>query len=295
MNSEYLSSQKILDLKREYSESTGELETKRIAKFHCMELIVHDSGYTELQGSLHKAYNSIARTPYKKNCKTENGFNANQFNYTQLRYVVQFLQRILQFDFKNARLRNIEFGVNLEHHLNTELILSNLMRHKGKQFDRSQGIYFNVGHYEFMVKCYFKSRQFGMNENIMRYELHYNTMREINALGIELLFDLLDRSKLMRLLQRLTEVWNEIIMYDYTINEMGLERKYARWIDLYKNPNFWNITIKSNRLNPHKIKLQELVESRSEMIQNKISGMIEENWNGLSDHCPTHRTLIQNV
>lgn len=294
-NIEQLRANKRLDFKRKISESTGELDNKRIAEFHHMELHVFDSGYIQLTGSLHKAYNSLARVQSPQQSRKMKGFNGNQFNYTQLRFVVLRLTELIGFDPNKSILRNLEFGVNLEMGFDIPLILCNLMRHRGKPFNTVLTYYCQAVHNQYKVKCYFKSYQYKMPENVLRFELQFKRIIKVNNLGIIAVSDMLDRPKLDKLKNALIESWDEVILYDYTIEETNLEPKYMKWINRFKNTNFWNIETEPNRIDRPKKKLKHITENHSKMIQEQIGTMIGENWNGLSVHCETYNTLFSEM
>jgi len=281
-----------LDFKRKVSTSTGELDNKEVAEFHYLNLYVFDSGYIELSGSIHKAYNSIAGIQAPQPSKKMKGFNGNQFNYTQLRFMLIWLVDLIRFDPTKSKLRNIEFGVNVENSFNVPFILCNLMRHNGKPFRNPLPYYRQAEHYQYKVKCYFKSNQYRTPDNLLRFELQFKTMKKVNSLGVFNVSDLFDKNMLDELKSALIKAWGDVILYDYSINERGVKSTDRKWLVKYRNCNFWNIEIPSNRLDPHKKRLKRLSEDHSERIQDELRTAIEDTWTGLNVHCDTFNKLF---
>lgn len=291
-NIEQLRANKRLDFKRKISVSTGEDGNKQIAEFHYMELIVFDSGYIALTGSLHKAFNSIAGIQSPQQPKKMKGFNGNQFNYTQLRYILNYLRDLIGFDLNKSVLRNVEFGVNLTIENSIPMLLSNLMRHRGKPFVNPMEYYFQAEHDQYKVKCYFKSNQYKMSENVLRFELQFKTMKIVNKLGIIYVSDLLKMPLLDNLKRELLCAWYDAILYDYTIRESELIQVFKKWLDRYKNANFWNVELAPNKMDRHKKKLTLITENHSDRLQKRIGTLIENNWNGLNVRCDTFNALF---
>ena len=281
-----------LNFIRKVSESTGELDKARIAQIHGLELYVHDSGYIQLTGSLHKAHNSIARIQSPQPSKKMRGFNGNQFSYTQLRFVLIWLVDLIGFDPTKSKLRNIEFGVNVENSFNIPMILCNLMRHNGKPFRNPFQYYRQAEHYQYKVKCYFKSNQYRTPDNLLRFELQFKTMKKVNKRGIITVSDLFNINKLDDLKSALIKSWGDVILCDYTINESELKSIDLKWLVKYRNSNFWNIETPSNRLDPHRKRLKRITEDHSQRIQDELTTAIEDTWTGLNVHCETFIKLF---
>ncbi len=71
-------------------------------------------------------------------------------------------------------------------------------------------------------------------------------MIELNKNGIYYLSDLLNIESLTFFNEQLLSHWNNILMYDYTINEKNLNIKDLADLRNYKNPRYWN-GLKSNQ------------------------------------------------
>ena len=282
INNEYL------DFLETKSLKTGEVREKYIAKYYGMDFIITDSGRMFLHGSLHKYYNFImditAPNQYNEIQKRK-GFNGDQFNYSNLEYTIQDLENRFEINFSNSRLHNLEFGVNAKHTLITDMILDNLMLHIGKQFSRPlDTTYRQAQHVQYSVKVYDKGLQYGMYDNILRFELKYIKMQELNRLGIFNLNNLSSYGNLQKLGNLLIKRWSEILLYDYTINEAILTEQDAIRLKDYNNMNFWSKTL-SNHRDRHKKRYYKIASNYSEGIKDQILELIKSTWQELIKDC----------
>ena len=151
----------------------------------------------------------------------------------------------------------------------------NLLMHKSKTFNKPKNYNLRqIEHSRFIIKCYNKANQYGMNKKIIRFELMYLKMQELNNLGINYLIDLVNSLNLSKLHNLLLKRWNEILLYDYSINEIELNRTQIKRIQDYKNPNYWYL-LKSNRRNKPKKELEEITLYHSENIKTELKNLID--------------------
>ena len=279
-----------LEFKGSHSTRTGLIDHKKIANYFNLKFIIYDSGRMYIAGSLHKYYNflqNISAPNQHNNKQREKGFNGNQFSYTQLSFVLNDLRSKFKIDLNQSILRNIEFGLNISHHFDTEKILENLMLHKGREFNKPLSVSFREAtHSQHWIKCYNKSLQYGMKDNLLRFEIKYKKMKQINDLGIIYLSDLKNRNLLKKVKRELLKRWNEILFYDYTITENQLNENEKLLIMNFKNPLFWK-GIKSNHLDRPKKRYYELESKYSEQLKEKLHHLINENWETLNKRCVT--------
>ena len=76
---------------------------------------------------------------------------------------------------------------------------------------------------DFYLKIYNKGFQFGMDENILRIEIKTKRMREFS--GIRTLADLTTKN-LDKAILRLLKRWDDVLLYDCTINENNLSKLF---------------------------------------------------------------------
>lgn len=285
-----------LDFKGTHSTKTGLIESKNVAKYNNLTFTIYDSGLMVVSGSLHKYYNRLqnikAPNQHTKE-QIEKGFNGNDFNYTQLSYVLNDLRNKFNIDLNQSIIRNIEFGLNILHNFITEKILDYLMLHKGKLFYKPLSIsYRELIHTQYFIKCYDKAHQYGMKGNIMRFELKFKKMKQVNDIGIIYLSDLTKRNLLDNAKDELLNRWNEILIYDYTIAESQISEPEQILIMQFKNPIYWK-GVKSNHLDRPKKKYYELEAKYSEQLKEKIDTLIKYQWKHLNIHCVTFDRLFK--
>lgn len=284
-------SSKYLDFKQEVSLKTGELAKCKIATYLGMKFKISDSGRMFLQGSLHKYYNAFIRK-YAPNQTTDEdkikGFNGNDFNYTQLKFVINDLNKKFSMTATNHRILNLEFGLNIQHDFITTEILKSLMLHNGKTFEtRYQSNYKQFQHQRYLIKCYDKQWQYGMPNKALRLECKYMKMKDINALEIISLFDLLKLDKLDILKRLLIKQFNLILLYDYTIELSKLASKEISQVQNYSNPNYWS-SLKPNRRHRPKQKYLEIEQKHSFHLKDKLEVDLKSKWIELNVHCATY-------
>lgn len=286
-----------LDFKTSLSEQTGELGNKLEAEWHQMKIIVYRSGRIFLQGSLHMAFNSICGC-YAPNQRTDQerakGFNGNQFNYTQLRYVLHYFSTYLGFSLNKAVIRNLEFGLNIVHPFDTKLILTNLIKHKGKPFLNPKQYFYVAEHSQYSVKCYDKGFQYGLGEQLLRVEVKCVKMEGLNVQGIVTAIDLLDKANLSVLAGLLDKRWNEVFLYDYTIRTKELQKNDNERVLKFQSPNFWRNELPANRQDRHKRRYKKIESEHSDRVKQVIGEQMTKIWGGLNRNCVTLDRLSEN-
>ena len=261
----------LIEFKTTVSTKTGELSNKKEAEFRGMKLIIYESGFTLLQGSLHKYWN-------------HGQHNYNDFTFHDLQNVINDLKKTLDLDLNKCVLRNLEVGVNITPPINTNSILNNLIIHQGKKFkDVSLGLsnvnYKQAEHERYYLKVYNKKiqydNQFEILNELMRIELKIVKMIDINKLGITSLLDLTNKKKILSLKPNLLKAWDDIVLFDETLNKNRLtnfqkETKINQW----QNSNYWLGLGKQYRYEQKRI-YYILVKNYSQQIQKQVRRLIE--------------------
>lgn len=266
---------------------TAEIKEQR-ATYKNMVFILKPSGRLFIQGSLHKFYNLLDEV-HAPNQKTEfkksKGFNGNDFDYDSLSCSIMCLFKMFDIDIEKTRILNIEFGLNIVHGYNTELILNGLLRHHGALFNKPlYNSFRKLRHEHYFIKCYDKALQYGMNDSVLRFELSYKKMQELNRVGVFYLVDLLDQSILQNLLPILIKRWDEILFCDYTINSKRLINTDKLKLANYKNENYWH-SLKPNRLHRPKKHLEALTSKHSINVKESLRAQLIDKWTTLNAEC----------
>lgn len=159
-----------------------------------------------------------------------------------------------------------------------------MIAYQNKQFCKGailHGNFYTSEFNEFRLKVYDKGFQFNLPSQIMRFEIHVKKMRYIKGLGIKTLSDLTDRGKLIDFGVLLLDRWDNILLFDWTINRGELRAK--KLIEFYyqsQSVNYW-LDLNKNQRNKMKKKYSKLLSDYSNEIQKKLSKLIEAKIN----HC----------
>lgn len=235
----------LLDFGLYVSENTGELRTqRREAKYRSLRFVLtpqQEYGFScSIVGSLHK-YNNGDNT------------NFNDFTFSELSDTLHDLQHTFNINLNKTNIHSLEIGVNIQLDYNPEIILKNVICHKGRAFDNLDRKNRKLGlictYTDYAIKLYDKGQQNKIAElgkYVLRCELKINRHRILEPFGISTLADLTDINKVTSLLTLLTDRLNEIVFFDFSYKGTGLtECKRLNW-ERYSNPKYWgNLTPKN--------------------------------------------------
>ena len=268
-----------LDFKGNYSESTGEIiDKKLVAELHFCKVEVFKSGSVFFYGSIHKLYNSLndIKAPNHKESKNYKGFNGSQFTLAYIDEVRIYLTKLLHCNPQQMVFENIEIGLNLPLLFNPQKFLTGLLFHNGTQFEHSRRKRLWVAlKNDYRIKVYNKSEQYGMPENIMRYELHYDRMAKINQLGIKT-FEDISAETLSKAHRLLLDEFANIVYYDNTIRQNKLSKVQINALTKYSNVRYWIDFLPPNKRYEPKQKLNEIITNHSDNLKGKILCKIEK-------------------
>ncbi len=228
----------LLDFGLTVSENTGELLTgRREAKTRSMWFAMtpqRGGGFAcSIAGSLHKYKNG-------------NDTNYNAFTFPELSDTLDDLSERFGIDLASALIHSLEVGVNIQLDYTPQIILKNVICHKGKAFDsidrRNKKLGLICVHTDYSVKLYDKGYQNKIPELdkfVLRYEIKIPRSRVLEPFGISTLADLKDIDKVTSLITLLWERLSEIVFFDYSFKGAELsEAKRLNW-ERYSNPNYW--------------------------------------------------------
>jgi len=217
-------------VKTPLEEETGLIHFPKYAEYKNLRFKISESNRVEITGSLHKYYK---------------GENFSDFTYYELWECIKDLSEKLHFNPFEARLHNLEFGVNVSTLFNPYEFCGRVIAYKNESFTRfrtsgktSLKIGFEMTKQWYDIKIYDKGKQYLKSENILRFEVKANKMEFLKSIGIYFLSDLLNTSKLIELGKILNEVFAElIILEEVKTSELSMNENkiYATCI----NPKEW--------------------------------------------------------
>ncbi len=239
-NTEELINSPILNIPVKFDRQDGVIleNEKHYTKYQGLEFILYPSmdGYKlRLKGSLHKHHN-------------KGNHNADDFKYSDLYNTIDSLWEKFKIDPFKTPLNGLEFGVNINTSKPPKEILRAILSHRGQAFDKMPRSIIKDGYglecfkNQFIIKIYDKGTQYGKpDDNIIRIEMHVNTMQFLHKKGIEIYYlsDLLNIEILKELTKILKEYISDILIYDTSINRGKLTKNEALLFAKGKNPGAW--------------------------------------------------------
>lgn len=254
-------SNKLIDLTSTINYYTGEISLyPKKGKHKNLEISITPN-YAYLWGSLHK-FNNL-------NLLNEDQ-NYNAFNYCQINDIVELLTH--QFNIKNkTSLTNLEFGFNINTKLNPQHILDyNVLMYKYKNHNREdkfsgKGDFKEFKTTDFNIKIYNKSKQYSLNENLLRIELKITSKRYLQKLDVFKLEDLQDKSVLYGLFRRFLKEFNELVIVD-DFYSLDIPKTDLENLTKFTNPNFWK-----NLKDKKSLKVCNRVKRDFELLQEKYN------------------------
>lgn len=254
---------------------TSEYETKQVAKYHHCKITIFDSGTVMFSGSIHKLWNSrngCFAPSYKQNKANHKGFNGNLFSLNDIVEVMKHLQDLFDCKPQQMIFKNIELGVNLEVDFTPNKFLWGLLYHCGKIFESSYNRnLFKVDHQQYEIKIYNKGRQYSMRDKVLRFEVKYSKMLQVNAIGIKTFNDI-NKTTIEKARELILERFDEVMYYDRTIDKKQLKKRELVLLEKYSNQRYWVDGLSSNHRDRHKKKLKEMIIKYSDNLHQKIRG-----------------------
>lgn len=281
---EMLLNNSLFDFKSDYSHSTGEIsEEKAVAEFNGMKFISLTTERLFIQGSIHK-YHNFTRGITAPNQKTDEqiakGFNGDIFNLTQLKESIEHLCGTIGIKPNNAILRGFEYGLNIFIENNPQAFLCALIQHKTTPFgsQKDLDIYYRQSkHQRYIVKCYDKQIQYGLDKPTIRFENKQTKMRDMRSLQIQTLDDLTAPDKLEGLKKLLLKKWDEVTLYDFTINKKKLSKRQKNQLKDLSNPREW-AELKRHKNLRSRNRLKRYSENHGKNIHLTFRKQLQKQW-----------------
>jgi hypothetical protein len=241
---------------------TGEVkEHIKQAKYNNLDIqIIHDK-FINLKGSLHKYFNSA-------------NHNHNDFTLIDSFNTIKDLCQRFAINPFNTVLHNLEFGVNVNLPFETKVFLDSIIRYKSKDYELEQfngrGYLLRFSFDQYELKIYDKGLQYLLKDNTLRFELKVRKMHYLESKGINInnYVDLFHAGNIEKLKQLLLNAFNDLLIYDSSINLKTIKSKREREIlTSGSNPKYW-ANLKLMNTNTYKKKrrqFRELVELYSNL------------------------------
>ena len=233
---------------------SGEEMGSRKASYKGLDFIIEPRGKAKIKGSIHKFFN-------------DGEHNANRFTYDNFQ---QAVKRLAQFGVKpeTALLRGFELGLNLDTtatKIENNTFLDSILYCRGversdMEINGKAGYGYAYKSTNAKYKFYNKSEQSTTQVQLLRIETKFTRMRAVENYGINCLADLLDRTKLTKLIiDKYLKFIDETIYFewDQIKTPRRLPTKYKSKFKDLRNPNWW---IKDERSRIDRQRNKELLE-----------------------------------
>jgi hypothetical protein len=239
----FIISNKIIDLETSINQFTGEIkEYPKKGKLKNLDISITPL-YAYVGGSLHK-YNNLLLE--------DANHNYNDFSFCQINEIIPFLTDKLDIGDKTS-ITNLEFGFNLTLDKNPQEVLDyNVLMHNLKNHSRDdkfggKGDFKEYKKTDYSIKIYNKSKQYNINQYILRIEIKITKKRFLQKLGIYCLEDLLKFEAIYGLYERLkTEVDNLTVIDDFYA--LNIPKNDRDSLVTFTNPHYW-INIRKEKSN----------------------------------------------
>lgn len=256
-----------------YSQSYKDVVTVRY-KYYNLEFAITDHS-CYFKGSLHSLYNALDGRDAK---------NYTDFGVNELLYILDHLESLLDYDFKDTRLTVAEYGYNIELQENvTDFIRNNVSMYKYKLpcSDPKNKLDMTIMKYEYqdyVLKIYDKGKQFKLNKNILRVELH-NKKKELRRFNIFSINDLRNPESIQIFHNKLIDRLQDLLIIDSykgnnsmpkEIKNLMIEYTHADyWIELRTKKNYNKISKSNKEL--MKIIEKYNVDSKKKLLMSQIT------------------------
>lgn len=235
------------------------------------------------------------------------GANYERFTFYHLQQEIKTLCSTLEIDPREARITNLEIGVNIPLPFAVSPFIHNgLMIHQTTEFipyDKKDGISLGLtaAHAQYVLKCYDKGLQYNLPTPLFRFEIRYLKMETLQYKkvskkriklenGIFFLSDLQHFDKVKVLVKNLVKCWNEILLSEPEINIdlLPLTIKERELFLFGRNRNEW-IILHQRQTETFKKRRQDfkkLIAQYGNNIHAQILALIKTEWQILQTQYP---------
>ncbi|OWW24059.1 hypothetical protein B4Q04_18320 [Zobellia sp. OII3] len=278
VNVERLNNLTCLEFVSGFSERTGVIYEKKVAKYHNCKITVYETGKIIFSGSVHKLYNSLHNIAAPKNTGIKyRGFNGNLFTLHNFIEVMNHLTNLFDCKPEQMILQNIEIGANIEIDFDPKVFIAGLLFQNGQLFEfRYKRNFAIIHHQHYDIKIYNKSGQYGMTVHTIRVELKYKKMSEVKKIGIQTFADFTS-CNFRKAFDLLLKKFDAIVYFDRSIRKDSLTKPQKKAVELYSNQNYWFGGIKPTDRDRPKKNLKKIIEMYSRNFHKMIREGIVKN------------------
>jgi hypothetical protein len=228
------------------------------ANYKGLRFKIYPSGRVEIDGSLHKYYNSGEH-------------NFNDYSYTSLLSTLVSLKNEFGDMILSGRIENIEYGLNIKPTFKADDFLKRIIVYlkRGARLKQpitkedskgySKGVKFILDQYQ--IKIYNKGKQYNQGENLLRCEFKTVKMKSIEPIGLCYVIDLTDTHKLNCLHGRLMESYNDVLIRE-DVNEAELTKPEIKIYNECINADLW-VSMDKHKRTERKAQYKAIVATKS--------------------------------
>jgi hypothetical protein len=269
----------------DYCMETGEQYTiKRIYKFYNL--------YFSLTYSSKDVYDTLICKGSFHYLMNKGKHNANKINFAQAKIFLLQFASLFKVDLFKLKLRPPEFGLNITIPFDVVEVVQHAFCEQRKEFS------FNPPHIktskisgspanESRLKFYSKYHDCPKyaEKDLLRAELQFKKIRWLHSVDVFSIGDLLNVDNLKKISKKHIEMFEHIIVYDYTINPPNNQRVKDKLRD-YKSERYWRKLIQDckqgkcykDKYNDKKEDLNKLSKKYGSDLTHKILEIIRKQW-----------------
>lgn len=233
-----------------------------------------NGGYTcLLNGSLHKCYNDGVH-------------NANDFSFPALVDTITGLSANFGLIPAQSSLHGLEVGVNIKLPFSPLRIFKQIVCYRNKPFTqidkRNKRLGLICCLHDYDVKLYDKQAQSGQPwGHVLRFEVKAKKMRHLRPFHIATLADLMDINRVYGLLDVLTDALQNVVFFDYSIDQKRLSKRELNQYLTLGNSVSWQ-GMNKYQLTRNRQRLTDLLSKHSrQQLKPLLYGLMVENWKSL--------------
>ena len=192
---------------------------------------------TEVKGSIHVYFN-------------EGRGNETDFSFSSLFEALTEFATETKTDLSITVLNSLEFGVNIELPFCPDDFILHLIHYRNKPFEYKvlgDEISKICCYTKFRIKFYDKGLQKSLERHLIRFEISFNKMEQLNKIGIRTLSDLLNPEKFQKLGELLLKYYDGILIGNSIVEKSVLKHKKQISFEQGHRAEYWRTFDKSNK------------------------------------------------
>ncbi|RDI10247.1 hypothetical protein [Flavobacterium sp. AG291] len=281
---DHINHTRVIDLSTKLDLSTGLIDAcpKRGKYFNMDVVLTCKSSF--IRGSIHMLTNLLNGKERK---------NFNDLCFSSSNESISHLIKVFGLN-KKTYITNLEFGLNIQLSKDPqELIDYNLLMYdldppNADEKFRGRGDMKVFHKTDYLLKIYNKSKQYRLQNHILRVEIKIISKRKLQKFGINRLEDLQKEDVIRKLYAFLMGEIQKLIVID-DFSEVDMTQEDQNELNLYTNPNYWK---KLSRDRSYKVKTNRKARFKAlitkyhlNSIHNDILTKVSEKFSQMMD-CP---------